>query len=483
MPIYKVTDFLSEISAFFKNSDAHNAMYSILDVIKWLKMSEKPLLGIKSRCNNVYSLLQVFQTLLLFPCFMVRNPYNYAGSSLSHLMDCKKDVFYRFMNNPCIDWRKLLYHLNLQLWSKIRVRSEHKSNNTCLIVDDTDYPKSGRCIENMGRVYSHVQNRCILGFKALFLAITDGKSQLLLDFAILGEKGKNGNFGMSANELKRRFTKERNEEKPFKERIREYSRKKTELMIEMIRRAIKRGIKFRYVLADSWFANKDIIRFIHSRHIKCDYLGMIKVGTKGKTTYHFERKDFTAPALIKLLVKRGQKKYSRKLRCHYMTADATFGGVPVRLFFVKRNKKGDWNALITTDTALDFFEAYRLYSQRWALEVVFKESKCLLGLGKCQANNFASQIAATSLTALQYNILSVVKRFAAYETMGKLFEDVSKDSLELSVTERIWGALQEVVIAIANLFGLTDEDIYDAIINRSEEIKHVFDIYKLKLAS
>lgn len=483
MPIYKVTNFLSEISAFFKNADAHNAMYSIMDVIKWLKMSETPLFGMKSRCNNVYPLLQVFQTLLLFPCFMIRNPYNYDGSSLSSLMTCKKDVSCRFMNNPGIDWRKLLYHLNLQLWSKIRVRSEHKSENTCLIVDDTDYPKTGRCIENMGRVYSHVQNRCILGFKALFLAITDGKSQLILDFAILGEKGKDGNFGMSVKELKQRFTKERNQEEPLQERIREYSHKKTDLMIEMIGRAIKRGVKFRYVLADSWFANKEIIRFVHSRHVKCDYLGMIKVGTKGKTTYSFERKDLTAPELIKLLTKRGQKKYGRKLRCYYMAVDATSGGVPVRLFFVKRNKNGAWNGLITTGTTLDFFEAYRLYSQRWALEVVFKESKGLLGLGKCQANNFASQIAATSLTALQYNILSLVKRFAAYETMGKLFENVSKESLELSVTERIWGALQEVVIAIANLFRLTEEDIYEAIIYRSEEMKHIFDIYKLKLAS
>lgn len=41
----------------------------------------------------------------------------------------------------------------------------------------------------------------------------------------------------------------------------------------------------------------------------------------------------------------------------------------------------------------------------------------------------ASFIPATSLTALQYNILSVVKSFTAYETMGKLFGAVSKESL------------------------------------------------------
>lgn len=84
---------------------------------------------------------------------------------------------------------------------------------------------------------------------------------------------------------------------------------------------------------------------------------------------------------------------------------------------------------------------------------------------------------------MQYNILSLVKRFAAYETMGKLFEDVTKDSLELSVAERIWGVMQELVIAVAELFGLTDEDIYQAIINREEDMKHICDIYRLKTAS
>ena len=75
------------------------------------------------------------------------------------------------MSNPQIDWRKLLYNLNIQLWNKIRVRTDHKEGTTCLIVDDTDYPKAGRRIENIGRVYIHVHNKCILGFKALFLPL------------------------------------------------------------------------------------------------------------------------------------------------------------------------------------------------------------------------------------------------------------------------------------------------------------------------
>ncbi|MBM6719269.1 IS4 family transposase, partial [Bacteroides gallinaceum] len=53
----------------------------------------------------------------------------------------------------------------------------------------------------------------------------------------------------------------------------------------------------------------------------------------------------------------------------------------------------------------------------------------------------------------------------------------------LSVAERIWGVMQELVIAVAELFGLTDEDIYQAIINREEDMKHICDIYRLKPAS
>lgn len=483
MPMFKVTEFLSEISRFFKKDNANHAMFSIMDMIKGIKMTETVLFGTKSKCNHVYPLLQVFQALLLYPCFIVRNPYKFEQSSLSSILGCKKDVFYRFMENPDLNWRKILYHINMQIWTKIQIRSEHKDGTTCLLIDDTDFPKTGRRIENIGRVYSHLAHKSVLGFKALFLGITDGTSQMLLDFALVGEKGKKGKYGMSDKELKKRFTKDRSPETELQERIDEYEMSKISLAISMIKQAIKKKVKFRYVLADSWFACSEIICFIRSRHLACDYLGMIKVGKKGLTKYRFEKKDYTAPALLKLLDKRKSRKYSRKLRCHYITVDVQFAGTKVRLFFVRRGKNESWNGLITTDTKLEFLEAYKIYSQRWALEVIFKESKGLLGLGKCQANNFASQIAATSIVVLQYNILSLVKRFSAYETIGKLFEETTKDSLELTITQRIWGALQEIVIAVANLFNLTDDEILDVVIYKSDELAHICDIYKLKQAS
>ena len=59
----------------------------------------------------------------------------------------------------------------------------------------------------------------------------------------------------------------------------------------------------------------------------------------------------------------------------------------------------------------------------------FKESKQNLGLSKCQSQDFDAQIAATTLCMIQYNLLSVAKRFSEYEKLGELFRATQKDSL------------------------------------------------------
>ena len=83
---------------------------------------------------------------------------------------------------------------------------------------------------------------------------------------------------------------------------------------------------------------------------------------------------------------------------------------------------------MTTNTELPFEQAYKIYSTRWSIEVFFKECKQNLGLGKCQSQDFDAQIAATTLCMLQYNMLSIAKRFSDYETLGELFRATQKDS-------------------------------------------------------
>ena len=92
------------------------------------------------------------------------------------------------------------------------------------------------------------------------------------------------------------------------------------------------------------------------------------------------------------------------------------------------------------------------------------------------------QIAHTSIVALQYNILSLVKRFNDYKTIGGLFREVEKGSLELTIAERIWEVVMETVIAIANLFGLTDDEVLEVVVCRSDELAHICRAFKLKVA-
>ena len=94
----KGTNFISEIGKYFKDNDATSAMNQIMDITRTLNFSEKRLFGEESRCNCKYSQLQVLQLLLLFPCFMIKNAFNYSTSSLCGIADCGKDVFYRFLS-------------------------------------------------------------------------------------------------------------------------------------------------------------------------------------------------------------------------------------------------------------------------------------------------------------------------------------------------------------------------------------------------
>jgi len=481
MPRPESTNIFSEISTFFREKDDDKAIRTIMDVTKHLKLSEKSL-SFESHWNCKYTRLQVFELLLLFPLFMVKNTFHYSDSSLARIISCKKDVFYRFMENGSFDWRKIVYRINLQLLNKVILRNEdNKSKDpVCLIIDDTDLPKSGAKIEKIGRIFSHVTHSSLLGFKALFLCRTDGKTQTVLDFSLHGEEGKHPEkpFGMTKKQHDKQYSKVREETEAVHKRIGEYTQSKIEKAIEMVEHAIREGIRFDYLLADSWFTCTDIVKFIKSRHMCCHYLGMIKMG---KTKYLFEKKLFSAKELVKLLQARKAINYSRKLHCHYGVADVELGGVRVRLFFCRRSNNADWNGLLTTNIRLNFNEAYWVYSRRWVVEVYFKEAKGLLGLGKSQSRDFASQIASISITMLQYNILSTVKRFSTYQTIGGLFHEATDGVIQLSVTERIWGLLQEIVRIIAEAFETDDEKVMDALINRSETFKHYINFDRLTL--
>ena len=466
----KNRQIISELKDFFKHNDSSKAVNAVNKVMERLVIQAKTLGPVKNP-NCKFTFVQLVKLLVLYPFFSVKTPADYAGSALGKLFTCKQDSFYRLMDDGRIDWRRLVYSINRQLIGLISRRADAKGAPRCLILDDTDLPKRGNKAEGLGKVFSHTAMKCILGYKAMFLCYTDGKTQLMVDATIQAENGKDANKpqGLTKKQKAAQYNKERNEDEKVNTRKEEMLQSKITNAIKMIRRAIMEGIRFDYLLVDSWFPCAELLQFIHSRHIKCHLIGMIKMG---RTKYETTLGNISAPDIIKRLEKAKATKRNRAIGYVCASIKAKYAGLDIQLFFYKKGN-GAWNALITTDMGIDAKRAFELYARRWCIEVAHKEMKGLLNLGKCQCVNFAGQIAALSLCMIQYNILGTVKRFESYETIGGLFVEITGETIELTVVQRIWGLIIEVINVIAEFLSCDPFELTENVINNNHQIKAV----------
>lgn len=476
---HKDTTIVSEIKGFFGSTE--KAVSIILDILSSLKFSDTHF-GFSTACNLHFSSRLKLILLLLFPFFQVKDPWAYGSSGIYRVVACGKDVFYRLLSDSGINWRQFSYSLTKQLIKKTSRNDDEPSENArCLIIDDTDFSKTGNRFELIGKVFSHVTRRQILGFKALFLGYFDGKSFFSLDFSLHGEKGKNEKkpYGLTKKELKKRFSKIRRKDSFAQKRIDEYFTTKIASAISMIKGAIRQGIRFDYVLCDSWFTCFELIKFIVKRRIKCHLLSMAKNST---AKYMYSGKEYTTKDIARILVKKGLLKRSKLLGYYHSCAVVTYKGIEVKLFFIKASKRVSYNILLTTNTALNFEQAYKIYATRWSIEVFFRESKQHLQLGKCQSQDFDAQIAAITLCMLQYNLLAVARRFSAYQTNGELFREIEKDSLQLTMSEHIWRIITELVAEIAEILSLDPEELILELVSENHKLAKFINIKPLRQA-
>lgn len=92
-------------------------------------------------------------------------------------------------------------------------------------------------------------------------------------------------------------------------------------------------------------------------------------------------------------------------------------------------------------------------------------------------------LAFTAITDILYNMFATARRFPSYETVGGLFREVTRNTAELTITERIWEIIIDIVSEIAQCFEIEDEKIFGTLINRSDKLKLLIQIYELKMAS
>ena len=156
-------------------------------------------------------------------------------------------------------------------------------------------------------------------------------------------------------------------------------RKSTELIEPMLRRALAAGVRAKCLLMGSLFGMPAIISNTREHlHVIC----MVK--HTPKILYDFGCKRRTVEDIYRRLRKRGLAKIKT-------SAVVTMNdGQSARLVFVKNRGKGDWLALLCTDTSLPETEVVRIYGKRWDIEVFFRTIEQHLDLEpkKCQARDF-----------------------------------------------------------------------------------------------
>ena len=361
------------------------------------------------------------------------------------ITDGGKNQFYRILERPNMDWRKLLI-----MMAKSFVRIVKTAGQTngfkYAIIDDTTLEKTGKTIESITKVYDHTTHSFVLGFKKLLLAISDGKSTIPFDFSLHSETHSDNSGGLTPKQKRNRRIVKRSDNDCAKQRKSELKQKKNDMAIIMLKRMFKFGIHPLYVLVDKWFCNAAFIAEV--RKIGKGAMHIISL-VKDKRT------KFSINGIIKsaqILCKEHDHNlhYCRQYRCRYFKIDAVLNGMNVRLFVVRYGNNG-YEVMITTDKSLRFQQAFENYQQRWSIEVLFKECKQYLKLGSCQSTNLNSQIADCTIVLMGYMILSLFKRFSDYEVLGELFRDCQKQFLELSFIERLLPLLAHILSTILNL--------------------------------
>ena len=472
----KITEKFSELQNNFRSNQLRST--TIFQTLKSLKLSAN-----FAEFNYLKSQGYAFNLVLSLLIWMTLQSKKTVNSSLSELSDnginLKNDVYYRLKNSEKICWRRILWYIVtkfLQQTHKSVENTAEKSEKTksrCLIFDDTLLEKTGNKIEKIGKVWDHVTQRMVLGFKLLVGLYFDGTSAIPVDFSIVREKGKKADkpFGMLKKYLRRQFSKKHAKESEGILRIKELDVSKIELSIQLFLRTVSHGIAVDYVLCDSWFTCLDLLRAVREKgsHL----IGMYKIVT---TKFEYRGKKMSYKEILHLA---GKEKRCKKMNLYYKTARVIYDGMPVTLFFSKVGTNGDWKVILTTDTKLHFLQTIEIYQIRWSIEVFFKEAKQLLNLGGCQSSNFDAQIADTTITMIAYILLAFRFRYDNYESMGALFRAMNAENLQKTIDIRLWELFVELVQTVCQIIEKDIEEVMDLIMRKPEFeqwIEHIFSI-------
>lgn len=359
----------------------------------------------------------------------------------------KKDTYYRLLQNSGYNWRKLLSlttHKILKLLHKVQDATSIK----VFIVDDTVEGKTGKYVEgSRDGLWSNKEKRTIRGINSVSLNYSDGYSNFMLDFAI--------SMGNHARIKLEEFTQELDRKTTAYKRRVEIMDGKSQIAIDMVKRAIKSGIYADYLLVDSWYSKPIFIKEMNDMGLKV----ISRIANNNKI-WNFTGKEKTLNAIYeksKKITNEKMGKYGKKIQFTYFSVVVEHKNAgKIKIVFLKTSD--NLIPIASTDLEINDEAIIEIYKRRWDIEQGYKELREHFGFGKEENRIYEALIARMTLSFFAYNIVSYINRISHEpKTIGGLFKDLECELYTLSIAMQ---AFIEIMDKIAKI---------ETIVNRNED--------------
>ena len=364
--------------------------------------------------------------------------------------DFSKNAYYRFLRGSHSNWLRFTTLLSEKIVNEHLRGLTSTGRADCFVVDDSLYERIGyKHTELASRVFDHVTMKYRHGFRMLTLGWSDGNSFFPILGRLLGSSKASNMIGV---------VKQFDQRSLAAKRRKQALSKATDVMLDMLKAAIKAGHSAKYVLFDTWFSNpKDIIRI----HNECGMNTIAMIKKSSKVFYEFEGKRMNVKQIFGMCKKRrGRSKYLLSVSVNLSLKNGE--SLPAKIVCVRnRNNKKDWIAFICTDTNLSEEEILRIYGKRWDIEVFFKTCKSLLNLGsECHSLSYDALTAHVSLVFIRYMLLSLQQRNSSDErTISELFLLMIDELADITFGHALQLIVDIMLQMLQERFGLSEDQL------------------------
>ena len=361
-----------------------------------------------------------------------------------------KNTVYRFLNSVRTNWEKLTCLLSARIINQSIRKLTGEDRQDVFIVDDSLFKRTGgKKTELCSRVFDHVSMKYKRGFRLLTLGWSDGNSFFPIIGRLLGSSKGHNMVGV---------TKQFDQRSLAARRRKQALSKANDVMLDMLKTAIKAGHSAKYVLFDTWFSNpKDIIRI----HNECGLNTIAMIRKSSKVFYEYEGKRMNVKQIFGMCRKRrGRSKYLLSVNVNISLKSGQ--SLPAKIVCVRnRNKKKDWIAFICTDISLSEEEILRVYGKRWDIEIFFKTCKSMLKMGsECHSLSYDALTAHVSLVFIRYMLLSLQQRNNSDDqTISELFLLMIDELADITFGQALQLIVEIMLQMLRERFDLSDTQL------------------------